>query len=284
MVAETEQHYAYDAWNRMTGVYADDAQDPGNPGTRIMTYTYDGLNRLAYSHDNFYYNYYYNEQWQTLEVRKNNPTDGNPERQCATVSQQVREVSSARPGVRKWYGVPRLPLSPDYHDMKHERMETRSASGCHRRTGCRRRHPQDVPVPGGNGPALRVARTWDSTWGGPRPPLQPTLTPKPPPWHRRPDDRPARTRLRSLAAFPLLNPAGSGYHGTSQGPTHGNVRGQTASLPQLRYDSRLGCRFWYHRRPGPEGRPACRLPRWHRPLVGNAPCLRPSARSPKETK
>jgi len=75
------QHYKYDAWNRLTGVYADDAQDPGNPGTRIMTYTHDGLNRLAVSHDNFYYHYYYNEQWQTLEVRKNNPADGDPERQ-----------------------------------------------------------------------------------------------------------------------------------------------------------------------------------------------------------
>jgi len=70
MVAETEQHYTYDAWNRMTGVYADDAQDPGNPGTRIMTYAYDGRSRLAYSHDNYYYHYYYNQQWQTLEVRK----------------------------------------------------------------------------------------------------------------------------------------------------------------------------------------------------------------------
>ncbi len=52
MVAQTEQHCAYDAWNRMT-----------------------------YSHDNFYYHFYYNQQWQTLEVRKNNPADGDPERQ-----------------------------------------------------------------------------------------------------------------------------------------------------------------------------------------------------------
>ncbi|OQB81242.1 MAG: tRNA(Glu)-specific nuclease WapA precursor [Planctomycetes bacterium ADurb.Bin126] len=78
---DARQHYTYDAWNRMTGVYDDDAQDPGNPGTQIMTYTYDGLNRLAVSHDNFYYHFYYNEQWQTLEVRRNNPADGDPERQ-----------------------------------------------------------------------------------------------------------------------------------------------------------------------------------------------------------
>jgi len=78
---DARQHYTYDAWNRMAGVYADDAQDPGNPGTQIMTYAYDGLNRLAVSHDNYYYHFYYNQQWQTLEVRKNNPADGDPERQ-----------------------------------------------------------------------------------------------------------------------------------------------------------------------------------------------------------
>jgi len=94
--------------------------------------------------------------------------------------------------------------------------------------------------------------------------------------------RPSQTR--PIAAFVLLKPAGSGYHGTIQGPTHGNVRGQTASLPQLRYDSRLGCRFWYDRRLGPEGCLACRLPRWHRPLVGNALRPRRIARPPKETK
>ena len=75
MVAETEQHCAYDAWNRMAGVYADDAQDPGQPGTRIMTYAYDGLNRLAYSHDNYYYHFYYNQQWQTLGIQGKPGTD-----------------------------------------------------------------------------------------------------------------------------------------------------------------------------------------------------------------
>jgi len=39
------QHYVWDAWNRMVAVYADDDQNPGNPGDLIEEYRYDALNR-----------------------------------------------------------------------------------------------------------------------------------------------------------------------------------------------------------------------------------------------
>ena len=32
---ETRQHYKWDAWNRMVAVYADDDQNPGNPGDTL---------------------------------------------------------------------------------------------------------------------------------------------------------------------------------------------------------------------------------------------------------
>jgi RHS repeat-associated protein len=42
MTFDGTDHYVYDAWNRMTAVYADNS---GQPGTVIATYSYDGTSR-----------------------------------------------------------------------------------------------------------------------------------------------------------------------------------------------------------------------------------------------
>ena len=70
----TRVHYAYDAWNRLVGVYADDPENPGERGDLIAAYSYDGLNRridktLA---NNTGTEYYYNQGWQLLESRSLN--------------------------------------------------------------------------------------------------------------------------------------------------------------------------------------------------------------------
>ena len=62
------QWYKYDAWNRLTRV----GQGASSPGTLVVTYSYDGQNRrirkAVAGGDT--YDYYYNESWQVLEVRK----------------------------------------------------------------------------------------------------------------------------------------------------------------------------------------------------------------------
>ena len=70
------QLYVYDAWSRLTKVYTDaDEQGDMDSGELIVTYSYDGLNRrirkvLAVPDPDVTYDYYYNESWQVLEVRK----------------------------------------------------------------------------------------------------------------------------------------------------------------------------------------------------------------------
>ena len=62
------QWYKYDAWNRLTRL----GQGASSPGTLVVTYSYDGQNRrirkVVAGGDT--YDYYYNESWQVLEVRK----------------------------------------------------------------------------------------------------------------------------------------------------------------------------------------------------------------------
>jgi len=68
----TRIHMKYDAWNRMTAVYADDGN--GDPGDLIITCRYDGLTRriqkIVEGSPDVTYDYYYNEAWQCLEERK----------------------------------------------------------------------------------------------------------------------------------------------------------------------------------------------------------------------
>jgi RHS repeat-associated protein len=71
----TPQVCTYDAWNRLMTV----SEGSGTP-TLIVTYSYDGLNRrirkvLAVPNPDVTYDYYYNESWQVLEVRKGGDTD-----------------------------------------------------------------------------------------------------------------------------------------------------------------------------------------------------------------
>jgi RHS repeat-associated protein len=66
----TRLHYTYDAWNRMVQVNNDSG---GVPGTLLLTCSYDGLNRRltkAVSGGTTFH-YYYNENWQVLEIRHN---------------------------------------------------------------------------------------------------------------------------------------------------------------------------------------------------------------------
>jgi len=67
----TRLHYEYDAWHRLVAVYADDSQNPGEPGALIAAYEYDATNRRiektvtpARQVD-----YFYNQDWQLLEER-----------------------------------------------------------------------------------------------------------------------------------------------------------------------------------------------------------------------
>ena len=77
------QLYVYDAWNRLTKVYQDDNEDDeiDDPDELVVTYSYDGLNRrirkvLGDPEDpDATYDYYYNESWQVLEVRKDEDPD-----------------------------------------------------------------------------------------------------------------------------------------------------------------------------------------------------------------
>jgi RHS repeat-associated protein len=66
--AETTKHkYDYDPWNRLAKV-----RDSG--GTILVAFAYDGLNRRITKVDlpgGKTYDYYHNEQWQVIEVRRN---------------------------------------------------------------------------------------------------------------------------------------------------------------------------------------------------------------------
>jgi len=70
------QWYKYDAWNRLTKV----SQGSSSPGTTVATYSYDGQNRrirkvVEAGENDITYDYYYNESWQVLEVRKGADAD-----------------------------------------------------------------------------------------------------------------------------------------------------------------------------------------------------------------
>ena len=67
----TKLHFKYDAWNRLIDVRND---DEGDPGTIIVTYRYDAAGRrirklLGGDPDNTY-DYFFNNSWQIIEVRK----------------------------------------------------------------------------------------------------------------------------------------------------------------------------------------------------------------------
>jgi RHS repeat-associated protein len=71
------QLYVYDAWNRLTKIYRDADTDDliDDPDELVATYSYDGQNRrirkvLENGESDITYDYYYNESWQVLEVRK----------------------------------------------------------------------------------------------------------------------------------------------------------------------------------------------------------------------
>jgi len=68
----TRVHYAYDAWNRLAKVYADNS---GEPGDLIAAYEYDGTKRriekvvTAEGGGAAHVHYFYNHDWQLLEER-----------------------------------------------------------------------------------------------------------------------------------------------------------------------------------------------------------------------
>ena len=72
----TRRHCTYDAWNRLVEVRADDS---GSPGALVATCRYDGLGRRIrkiVESTEVTYDYYYNESWQVLEVRRSDYTSG----------------------------------------------------------------------------------------------------------------------------------------------------------------------------------------------------------------
>jgi YD repeat-containing protein len=68
----TKLHFLYDAWNRLVAVKADSG---GEPGTTLVTYEYDGLNRRIEKHVTAAgggaadVHCYFNENWQVVEER-----------------------------------------------------------------------------------------------------------------------------------------------------------------------------------------------------------------------
>ena len=69
----TRLHFVYDAWNHLVAVKAD---NNGQPGSTIATYAYDGIGRrVSKTVGNDTFDFYYNEQYQVVEVRKNGDTD-----------------------------------------------------------------------------------------------------------------------------------------------------------------------------------------------------------------
>ncbi|REJ66945.1 MAG: hypothetical protein DWQ31_13000, partial [Planctomycetota bacterium] len=69
----TRQHYVYDAWNRLVGVYEDDSASPGDPdlASPLATFEYDGRNfRIEKSAGGVDLAFFYNESQQLLEERR----------------------------------------------------------------------------------------------------------------------------------------------------------------------------------------------------------------------
>ncbi len=68
-------HYRFDAWNRLIAVYADDSQNPGQPGDLVAQYEYDGTNRRVEKQVTQagggprHVHYFYNHDWQLVEER-----------------------------------------------------------------------------------------------------------------------------------------------------------------------------------------------------------------------
>jgi YD repeat-containing protein len=66
----TRLWYVYDAWGRLVEVKNDNGS--GAPGTTLATYAYDGLNRrVSKATGGNTDDFFYNEGWQLLEVRRN---------------------------------------------------------------------------------------------------------------------------------------------------------------------------------------------------------------------
>lgn len=69
----TRLHFVYDAWNRLVAAKADNS---GQPGNTIATYAYDGMGRrVSKTVGSVTYDYYYNEQYQLVEVRRDGDSD-----------------------------------------------------------------------------------------------------------------------------------------------------------------------------------------------------------------
>ncbi len=84
------QWYTYDAWNRLVTV----SQGAASPGTLVVTYSYDGLNRrirklIEAGETDITYDFYYNTGWQVLEVRKDEATNANPLKQYVWGAQYI---------------------------------------------------------------------------------------------------------------------------------------------------------------------------------------------------
>ncbi len=75
---DQRRHFVYDAWNRLVAVHEHDETDPENPvGDLIVTYRYNGLNHRVRKlvgddpqNPDEVREFYYNEQWQVLEERR----------------------------------------------------------------------------------------------------------------------------------------------------------------------------------------------------------------------
>jgi RHS repeat-associated protein len=81
--ADKRQFYVWDAWNRLVEVWedtnGDGDKDAQGTDTQVLTCRYDGLGRriqkIVEGTPDVTYDYYYNESWQVLEVRKDADTD-----------------------------------------------------------------------------------------------------------------------------------------------------------------------------------------------------------------
>jgi len=71
--------FVYDGWNRLVKVYKDDGESRGEideSDTLVATYEYDGLGRrIRKTVGETTDDYYYDEAWQVLEVRRGGAPD-----------------------------------------------------------------------------------------------------------------------------------------------------------------------------------------------------------------
>lgn len=90
-VAGTQLHVKYDGWGRTTQVLSDIG---GTPGETIATYRYNGLGwRISKSYPGGgSNNYYYDEEWQLVEVRKT--PQGGPQRLYAQYIWDARNMDA----------------------------------------------------------------------------------------------------------------------------------------------------------------------------------------------